>query len=93
MKRLAPVIACAFACLPAAAQDAARGKLIYQTQCGGCHYERVHQRDRSKSTVRNLSDLRDEVARRAKATGRPFGLEDLEDVAEYLNQSYYRLTK
>jgi mono/diheme cytochrome c family protein len=91
VKRL--VFALAFVSLPAAAQDAGRGKLIYETQCTGCHYERVHHRDRSKSTVRTLSDLRDEVVRRAKGTGRPFALEDLEDVAEYLNQSHYRLTK
>jgi mono/diheme cytochrome c family protein len=79
--------------LPAAAQDAARGKLLYETQCGGCHYERVHQRGPDKSRVKTLSDLRDEVARRAALTGRPFTLEDLADVAEYLNRSHYRLQR
>jgi len=91
MKRL--FLALAFASLPAAAQDAERGKLVYETQCGGCHYERVHQRDRAKSGVKSLSDLRDQVVLRAGQTGRPFTLEDLEDVAEYLNRSYYRLTQ
>ena len=91
MKRLALLIA--FVSLPAAAQDPDRGKLVYETQCGGCHYERVHQRERSKSRVHTLSDLRDEVVLRAGQTGRPFTLEDLEDVAEYLNRSYYRLTQ
>lgn len=80
----------AFACLPAAAQDAQRGKLLYETHCGGCHYERVHQRERAKSRVQSLADLRDEVVRRAAQTGRPFSLEDLADVAEYLNQTHYR---
>lgn len=93
MKRLALVMACAFACLPAAAQDAGRGKLIYETQCAGCHYERVHHRDRARSKIQSLSDLRDEVAARAKLTGRPFTLEDLDDIAEYLNQTHYRLVK
>ena len=79
--------------LPALAQDAGRGKLLYETHCGDCHYERVHQRDRAKSPVKSLSDLRDEVALRAGQTGRPFTLEDLEDVAEYLNRSHYQLTK
>jgi mono/diheme cytochrome c family protein len=83
----------AFVSLPAAAQDAERGKLVYETQCGGCHYERVHQRDRSRSSVATLADLRDEVVLRAGQTGRPFTLEDLEDVAEYLNRSYYRLPR
>lgn len=91
MKRLAFLLA--FACLPAAAQDAQRGKLLYETHCGGCHYERVHQRDRAKSRIKTLADLRDEVVQRAKSTGRPFSLEDLEDVAEYLNQTHYRLAK
>lgn len=79
--------------LPAEAQDAARGKLLYENNCGACHYERVHQRDRAKSSVQSLSDLRDEVARRAAQTGRPFTLEDLEDVAEYLNRTHYRLAR
>ena len=91
MKRL--FLALAFVSLPAAAQDAERGKLVYETQCGGCHYERVHQRERSKSRVQTLADLRDQVVLRAGQTGRPFTLEDLEDVAEDLNRSYYRLTQ
>ncbi|MDH4174835.1 MAG: hypothetical protein OEW90_08255 [Betaproteobacteria bacterium] len=91
MKRLLLLLACAS--LPAAAQDPSRGKLVYETQCGGCHYERVHQRDRDKSLVQSMSDLRDQVARRAALTGRPFTLSDLEDIAEYLNRSHYRLAK
>jgi len=91
MKRLFLLLA--FASLSAAAQDAERGKLVYETQCGGCHYARVHERDRSKSRVQTLADLRDQVVLRAGQTGRPFTLEDLEDVAEYLNRSYYRLTR
>jgi hypothetical protein len=88
MRILALALACA--CLPAAAQDAGRGKLLYETQCGGCHYERVHQRAPGRSSVQTLADLRDEVARRAAQTGRPFTLDDLSDLAEYLNQSHYR---
>ena len=88
MKRM--LLALAVVSLPAAAQDAARGKLLYETQCGSCHYERVHQRAPEKSRVKTLSDLRDEVARRAAQTGRPFTLEDLSDVVEYLDRSHYR---
>lgn len=83
----------AIVCLPAAAQDAGRGKLLYETHCGGCHYERVHKRDRDKSLVQSMSDLRDQVARRAALTGRPFSLEDLADITEYLNRTHYRLLK
>lgn len=91
MTRTALAVALACLCLPAAAQDAGRGKLLYETHCGGCHYERVHQRDREKSRIQSLADLRDMVARRAAQTGRRFTLEDLGDIAEYLNRTYYRL--
>lgn len=91
MNRLLVLLACVS--LPVAAQDAGRGKLLYETHCGGRHYERVHQRDRDRSLVQSLSDLRDQVARRAALTGRPFTLGDLEDIAEYLNRSHYRLTQ
>ena len=91
MTRTALAFALAWLCLPVAAQDAGRGKLLYETHCGDCHYERVHQRDRDKSAVRTLADLRDQVARRAAQTGRAFTLEDLGDIAEYLNRTYYRL--
>ena len=84
------LLAACFA-LPAVAQDAGRGKLLYETQCGGCHYERVHQRAPGRTSVQTLADLRDEVARRAAQTGRPFTLDDLSDLAEYLNQSHYRV--
>jgi len=87
------VIALAFVCLPAAAQDAGRGKLLYETHCGGCHYERVHERAPQKSQVHTLAELRDMVARRAAQTGRPFTLDDLADIAEYLNRTHYRLTR
>lgn len=88
MKRF--LLALAFFSLPAAAQDAGRGKLVYETQCDGCHYARLHERERSNSRVQSLADLRDQVVLRAGQTGRPFTLEDLEDLVEYLNRSYYR---
>jgi len=91
MTRTALAFALACLCLPAAAQDPGRGKLLYETHCGGCHYERVHERDRNKTVVHSLADLRDQVARRAAQTGRRFTLEDLGDIAEYLNRTYYRL--
>jgi mono/diheme cytochrome c family protein len=84
----------AAAAQPALAQDAARGQRVYETQCGGCHYERVHQRDRSRSTVKSLAELRVEVARwAAQIKQRPFTLEDLDDIAAYLNESHYRFPR
>jgi len=77
--------------LPAQAQDLQRGKLLYETYCATCHAERLHGRD--KTVVKSMADLRDMVARWARETKRSFTLDELEDMALYLNQSHYRLTK
>ena len=74
--------------LAAAAQDPARGRELYQTYCGDCHYERVH--DRLRTEVKDLSDLRDMVARWAPQTKRTFSLDEREDIVQYLNESHYR---
>lgn len=79
--------------MPAWAQDAGRGKLVYETQCLTCHYERIHKRDPSRSLIRSVAQLRLEVAQRAASTGQRFTLEDLDDIAEYLNRSHYRFEK
>jgi len=83
----------AFLVVPAWAQDAERGKRVYETQCLDCHYERIHNRDSARSLIRTYAQLRVEVAQRAAQTKRPFTLEDLDDIAEYLNRSHYRLEK
>ena len=72
----------------AAAQEPERGRLLYQTHCGACHYERVHQRIRSD--VKDLADLRDTVARWTKETKHRFTLDEIEEVVQYLNRSHYR---
>ena len=82
-------LAMATLAMPAAAQDADRGRLLYETHCGSCHYERVHQRPRERSLVRGLEGLRAEVGRRAALTGRSFTREDLADIVAYLDRSYY----
>jgi mono/diheme cytochrome c family protein len=74
--------------LGAAAQDAQRGKLLYETHCGECHYERVHERLRSG--VKDIADLRDTVWRWSrKTTRRSFSVEELDDITGYLNASHY----
>jgi mono/diheme cytochrome c family protein len=74
--------------LAAEAQDAERGRLLYQTHCDGCHYERVH--DRLRTEVKDLADLRDMVARWAPQTKRSFTLDEREEIVQYLNESHYR---
>ena len=89
--RFASMVIVLAAALPAAAQDAQRGRELYETHCLGCHYERIHKRDPSRSLIRTLPQLRVEVAKWAAQTGRPFTVEDLDDIAEYLDRSHYRL--
>ena len=89
MRNLIPGLLLAFA-LPAAAADAGRGRIRYETHSLTCHYERLHERARERSLVRSLAGLRVEVAERAALTGRGFTIEDLDDIAEYLNRSHYK---
>jgi mono/diheme cytochrome c family protein len=89
MKNLAAALALLLLSVPAFSQDAGRGKLLYETHCGGCHYERVHDRLRTK--IRDLDDLRAEVARWAPQTKRAFTPDELADIVEYLNVSHYRI--
>jgi len=79
--------------LPAAAQDAAQGRELYETHCLACHYERVHKREPSRSLVKSHAGLRVEVAKRAALTGRAFTARELDDIAEYLDRSHYKLQK
>jgi mono/diheme cytochrome c family protein len=86
------ILAAALA-LPAMAQDAQRGRELYELHCLTCHYERIHKRDPSRSLVRTLAQLRLEVAQWAASTGQRLTLADLDDIAEYLNRSHYRFDK
>jgi len=92
MKRIA-LLCAALAALPAAAQDAGRGKALYELHCLSCHYERIHDRDPSRSLVRSYAQLRAEVANRAALTKQHFTARDLDDIAEYLNDSHYKLAR
>lgn len=84
---LLALLAAAFS---AQAQDARRGRQIYETHCLSCHYEHVHERAPERSTVHSLKELRKETALRARFTGVRFTQEDLDDVVAYLDQSHYR---
>ena len=90
MHRLILLAASLLLALPVAAQDATRGKRLYELHCGGCHYEKLHERPRERSRVKSLAQLRTEAAVRAKEVAQRFALEDLDDIAEYLNQTHYR---
>lgn len=81
------------AALPAQAQDARRGRQLYETHCLTCHYEHVHERAPARSRVHSLQDLQKETALRAGLTGLRFTREDLDDIVAYLDQSHYHFGK
>ena len=90
MKRTLIVLAAALIAAPASAQDAQRGRQLYETHCLSCHYERIHKRDPSRSQVRSLTALRVEVGRWAEQVKVRLTPADVDDIADYLNRSHYR---
>ena len=92
--RAADVCVCAGLVLgagPVLAADPQQGQLLYETHCGTCHYEKVHERKGTK--IDTIAALKVEVAKWARQTSRSFTPAELDDIAEYLNQSHYRLAK
>jgi len=73
--------------------DPARGRQLYENNCGDCHYERVHQRARDKSLIKTRDDLRTQVSRWGAQTKQPLTGQDIADIVQYLDLSHYRLLK
>ena len=82
-------IALLLASMSAAAQDVSRGQLLYENHCIVCHREGLHERSNSK--VATYADLRYQVERWTKETGRTFTSGDREDLIEFLDATHYRL--
>lgn len=69
--------------------DAGRGQLLYETACAGCHTEQAHWRE--QRLVRDWTSLIEQVTRWQRTTGQNWRAEEIEDVAAYLNDRYYRV--
>lgn len=74
-------------------EDKGRGRFLYETYCGSCHYEKLHERPRSRSLVKSMGDLRTQVIRWAPQTKHRFTSEEIEAVVGHLNRSHYKLDK
>lgn len=77
---------CAQVNAPAAA---ARGELLYTTNCIACHTTQVHWRD--KRLVTDWTSLTAQVNRWQVNAGLDWTGDEILDVARYLNATYYRL--
>lgn len=75
---------------PVLAADPQQGKLSYETYCGTCHYEKLHER--KTTDIRTTAALRVAVAKWAMQVKRSFTPAELDDIAEYLNQSHNECT-
>jgi mono/diheme cytochrome c family protein len=73
---------------PVRAADAERGKTLYETSCGACHKDSVHRRSSRKA--KSFESIRAQVARWSWEVGGSWSEDEIDDVAYYLNQRYYR---
>jgi cytochrome c553 len=96
--RLASVALCAAITLsaasaagPAQAADPQQGRVLYETYCGTCHYEKLHERKATR--IATFAALKAEVAKWAPQTRRKFTPAEIDDVAEHLNRTHYRVAK
>ena len=93
MKNVLIALAACLVASSAFAQDAQRGRQLYETHCQSCHYERIHKRDASRSQVRSLTALRVEVGRWAEQVKVRLTPAEVDEIADYLNRSHYRFEK
>lgn len=73
------------------ARAASRGELLYSTHCIACHNEQVHWRD--KKRVNDLTSLRAEVTRWQQMMNLRWDRNDVDEVADYLQATYYPQTR
>lgn len=64
------------------------GRALYETRCGACHERSVHQRESRRAA--DFTGLRAEVARWSATSGGEWRGEEIDAVAAWLNERYYR---
>ena len=72
----------------AGAADAAHGRALYETRCGGCHDRSVHAR--TVRAARSFDEVRGYVVNWDRQIGRLWRDEEVDAVTRYLNERYYR---
>jgi len=70
------------------AADTARGKLLYETNCGECHTKSVS--GRPNRVAKSVSDIRKWVIQWENYKGYRWSDKDVEDVTQYLNDRFYK---
>ncbi len=76
--------------LPAAAQEPFdRGKALYEHHCMACHESWAHTRQGRR--VRTVAELRQRAEAWSVHSRLDWTAEDINDVVEYLNRSFYQM--
>lgn len=71
-----------------AAAEAAQGRALYETRCGGCHDRSVH--GRASRAAKSFDELRGYVVSWDRQTGALWRDDEIDAVTRYLNERYYR---
>jgi len=71
-----------------AAADLARGKLLYETNCGECHTKSVS--GRPNRVAKSVYDIRKWVIQWESYKGYHWTDDEVEDVTQYLNNRFYK---
>ena len=69
--------------------DMLRGGDLYRSYCIACHTAQVHWRE--KRLVQSWDDLLYQVSRWQRIAGQDWSREEINDVAAYLNGTFYEL--
>ena len=67
--------------------DAVRGKLLHEQSCAKCHDTSVYSRPDKR--INSLAALQGQVNRCTRPAGAEWDKQDIADVIEYLNRSFY----
>jgi len=73
----------------ASAEDIGRGRLLYETYCVFCHTTKIHSGDEPR--VKSWEQLLFQVSRWQKEVRQNWGPDDIDAVAHYLDDRYYKL--
>ena len=74
----------------AAAETFDRGQALYENHCMSCHEATVHTREMRRAT--SFADLRKWVSTWSFHASLDWSSEEIDDVAEFMDRSYYHFT-
>jgi mono/diheme cytochrome c family protein len=72
----------------ATAEEFSRGQALYENHCQSCHEDWAHTRNKHKVT--SMGELHKRVAAWSVHAGLDWSVEDVGDVADYLDRNFYR---